>query len=731
MKINTTKRLLCALVAVLIAMTVLPGISVFADGTASITLNAPTKDGKQVDITGMVVKAYQVLVASESETDSSKLVNFREHAAFSAFFDAARTGLADTRAGKDGATEGEFFYLTLGADKKLVYSTSAPTGKTKNVDYLEVKSKAVELDYASAGVQYKTFGASLLSVILSGNADSSTGQAGTQVPATNASAAKLIAEWLEAYAETNPSGMEVAGPETAGKNSVTLSNLDEGYWLVVTERAPENVANVRTVLRTTRGKTETIDMKLEEQSVKKEVKRHAGDKSTDGDYDVSASGGAHELFDYKITAAIQDMTDYKDSEANYIYRITDTMENQQLVTQKSGNAAVSGTTLNKNAFTVTFKAKDGTTLVTYIDDPNAEAPTRNLNTILNAAKSTYGTYGEIEIDDDDTIIGQQFVLDFNVHALHALWEELELGKAGKKPADGVTIEITYTAELTSDALHKNGNDVEKKYHNNPNLNEFTEETTEEDEKHTDVWSFGFDLEKDFTAEDGVPTNVTFRLYGPYKATEVPESVTGKTAIEFVEGISKGAAEPDVADPEEEEEEEEVPSPMAVTKNPLVGGKYDKADSADTQVGDILTVDGNGHLRVTGLAPGYYVLEEVTSDSAHNYIPAGLVKLYIGEDEDHVLLYDEHNNNSKHDPEKTSFAELIKKVFGNDNTCIDTGVLNGNDETNWLLKLKLLNYKDNEYPETGGMGVLMLGVLGVLMIAAAAYIFVSQKKRNEA
>lgn len=740
MKINTTKRLLCALVAVLIAMTVLPGISVFAEEKASITLKAPSG----VDITGMKVTAYQVLTASES---SGKLVNFREHAAFSAFFDGVRTGFMDKK-DADG-----YFYIKLSSNVLAFVEPNAVTG-TENVDYIKVKASAVEADVPNAGENYLTFGASLLSVILSGNKNSSAGMAGTQIPATNASAAKLIAEWLEAYAKTNPAGIEKVGPVTAGQSSVTIPNVDEGYWLVVTNKAPQNVANVRTVLRTTKGTDTTIDMKLEKQSVDKEVRRH--DPKDEADYGKNASGGAKELFDYKITAAIQDMTDYG-ADKDYIYRITDTMENQQLVS--GTNYVKGGAPLEKGVFKVEFvgKKKGATTTntVTYVDAAYGEegSNNKNLNEILkgisvsdnkyvaNGAMSTYGEYGEITITADDgttsKITGQQFILDFNVKALHDLWEAQEW-------EDGVQIIITYTAELTSDAEHKNGNDVEKKYHNNPNIDNPSESNTEKDKEHTDVWSFGFDMTKEFTGTDGRFENVKFELYGPY--TTAPSSI-GATdeAIEFVEGTSKGALP---ADPEEEEEEDQDgPSAVAADKV-LTGGKYDKADSADLpdDIGTTLTVGTEGalkgHLQVTGLAPGYYILKEVGTDSDNGYTLAGEVLLWIGEDGNHALLYKNHNGSGVDEAKKgskghfttgddaTSFANLMKK-YGEADTCLDTGAIEGNDNNDWLLTLKLLNYKENEYPETGGMGVLLLGIGGVLMIAAAAYILLSQKKRSEA
>lgn len=317
----------------------------------------------------------------------------------------------------------------------------------------------------------------------------------------------LFSAWTADYVEANT--IEKAGTATAtAESSVTITGLGAGYYVVLASNVPAGVSILNSILRVTSADgTVSVDLKAE--SIPFEKKVSIGGSAPAAD----ATASVGDTLTYTITSRVPNPADFTDITE---YKISDTLTNQLL---------------------------DPESLVLTIGDTEFKSnPAVGENDINTIAVENYGTYTEGS---------QSFSLTFNTAELAAY--------------KGQAVTLTYSAELTSDAVNVNGNDATLEYTNDGNVSSQT--------AHTDVYTYGMDITKVFS--DGSTTHytdVTFQL-----RTDASDA---DTAIGFAGD----------------------------------NGVYVKADSDDTQVKDLeLATDGS--LTLTGLkADTYYLVETATAEN---------------------------------------------------------------------------------------------------------------------
>ncbi len=671
--------MLSLVMMIMIALPAMP--TAFADngimpigygGTGSITLNAPEKDGKHVNLDNMTVKAYHVLEAEDDAAYKSKLFVVTED--FKAFFQTAQDAFyTDSTWVSEGTLTSKNMYLTF-KDNHLQLSESKPDNGT----YITIANTDLSpILAADKTANNKYFAASLMEAVLTKNSVDGT---------ANAENAKILAEWLREYAKSKPieKSTDSAGAHetgyleqtfSGGATSIEFNELDFGYWLLVSENEPANVANVDAIFKIATDEPNADGkMKLEEQIFDKQVKNSGHSE----EFKDETTAGAKDVLNYKITTKIPDLTDYDgshlsapESKENYEYKFTDTLQNQWLV--DSSNKQVSGAEpgasqftkevfavkIEYNGTTVTLKDKtvEGFELTTWVAP--ADLP---LSYFLKES-STYGEYKEAEGNS------QQFILDFDIEKLREL-EKKAFGPDGWKEAN-VTVE--YNAELTSDAVWKNDNEVRLDYSNDPNTT-----TPQHLEDHTTVYTYGFKLTKKFEKGDvsSLYDKVTFSLF---KTNGPTEEAVGD-ALEMI-----GA-----------------------------DGVYQKADSVDAETPEPapvkeLKLNSDGTLEVSGLDEGYYILKETAAPDG--YAKINKIVIYINANGETHLL-------SAGSSSVTEGDAKIQPGFDE-------------DDTHKLLTFEVTNYKGASLPETGGKGMRALLIGGVAMLTlAGALVILKRKRRTE-
>lgn len=684
---RSTKTILSLLMAMAMVLTMMSGTLVFAEPTGSITLQAPSdpnNEGEYVDLGEMNVKAYRVL-DEENPQEGVAGSFFTVNADFADFFaTASETFYSEANgyieAGK--LVPDKEMYFTYDGDK-LVLSSDKPSGS----DFIKVYTN--QINEVAVGTE-KYFAAAVMAAMLE-RADSDD-EADASV--ANAENTKILAEWLRKYAVKNGvSAIESTASDDSGRDCVKFDGLELGYWLLVSENAPSNVANVETVfkLAAQRGSSEhiTAELKLENQEIDKQVKNesHSGEE-----YGDSTTAEAGDILNYHVEMNIPDLRDYDGSQLpegmtkdDYKYQVRDTLHNQWLVDEHDEIVSDDVTDFFDNrVFTVTISWLDEDGIeqkLTFKDINSRESGIDVLNDILKTTggASTYGTYNT-ETNE------QTFILDFDIEKLRSL----EMQKGGWREAK---LTVEYSAELTSDAVLRNDNDVLLDYSNDPK----TTETPVPPSDKTTTYSYGFVLDKtfqkdgdtDFSSGDegyaDLVKDVTFQLF---KATGADGNVTsyGPDAIEVV-GAAGSYRAADSVDPANEDDE-----------------------LLETEKTDNLKLAEDGSLHVYGLDAGYYVLQETAAPNG--YARINQIVVYLDDQgETHLLT-----GNSKATEGDVILGQEIEES-------------GSGDTLEEYLNFAVRNRKGFNLPTTGGAGVWMLTIGGLLLIALAAAMIISRKRKH--
>lgn len=336
---------------------------------------------------------------------------------------------------------------------------------------------------------------------------------------------ELFSAWTADYVVAN--SIDAVTATATENSSVTITGLGAGYYAVLASNVPDGVSILNSILQVTRADGPvSVELKAESIPFEKEVSVGGSAPAAD------ATASVGDTLTYTITSRVPNPADFTDITG---YVISDTLTNQLL--DPDSLVLTIGTTVFKS---------------------NPAAGENDINTI---AAENYGDY---------TSGSQSFSLTFNTNILAAY--------------KGQNVTLTYSAELTSDAVNINGNDATLEYTNDGNVSSQT--------AHTDVYTFGMDITKVFS--DGSTTHyadVTFQLR--------TDAGNEGTAIEFAGG----------------------------------NGVYVKADSDDTPKTTELALTSDGRLTLTGLNAGTYYLVETATAENDGFNLAAPVTVVLTQDAD--------------------------------------------------------------------------------------------------
>ena len=565
-----------------------------------------------------------------------------------------------TTAGNDGAWDAES-YVSTGlhddavVDKLAKYAIQGVEFTYLRVADITMNSEAVE-GQRQVGVLYGFDGSERSNAVLSAigltGADTHKTEGGINYFTSDMLNNKLSTA-LAANATTVKNALEtamknggVAMPETDATGHTSASNKEQGLYLVVETRVPENVTStcnpffVSLPMTTMDGTAWNYDVTVypknqtgnpDLEKTVREAKNSTG-KNTgsltdikDG-YKHTATASVGDVVDYQIISTLPTITSKASSLSEYTY--VDTLSK--------------GIRYNKNDVVIEFFKDAGCTdkIATWAENSGkfAVAYDDAANTMTIRMTDT----GLSEINEVATVYTDSV----------------------KRGYSDCTMRISYAATLTADAKMgdaDNPNEVVLTWRRTNN----TYFDTLKDCCH--VYTYGIDVLKQFSDNGGNVRNVKFRLHNDSDDCYIIADL--KDGIYYAKGITS------------------------------------KKSDATTFI-----PNSRGHIVVKGLEDDTYSLTEIATDKGY------------------VLLRDA--------------VEIVIKTAEN-GQCEKCGAklltasatVNGKDVTmsegNAIVPLTVVNNPGFDLPKTGGYGVWMYTVGGVLLLGAAAFIVIrSRKHKNE-
>lgn len=432
--------------------------------------------------------------------------------------------------------------------------------------------------------------------------------------------AGVFYSWIEKYIEKNRDS--ITAPLTAKAESdatMTINNLQEGYYAIDFKNIPSGLSLKQGVMIATTGDTPAqMNLKAEDLPFKKEISEKDANVWFD---ELTAETG--DVLDYKLTAQVPTLTDYDNLTE---FTMSDTLEKQEFdpasVEIVIGNATITrGTDSDSNQFYIEQTLLATLTPVSYADEKSS------------------------------------FTLTFEPSALEAY--------------EGATVTVTYSAELTTDAVKINVNDAKLEWNNNGSESVLTDSTK--------VYTYGIELTKTFsdaTVSVNEIAKVTFRLY----------RVNGQ--------------------------DEEL---LHFTNS---AGNYILVSDSDGtgNVTDLKLNTSNRKLTVVGLDDDEtYILKETNTADGYNLIAEDVTINLEAQDEPNAMLLDEEATSVK-----LGTIDLKTSFVNNTNTA-DTAIAS--------VAFELYNQKGFTLPKTGGTGTWALTMGGILLIAAAGGMLVVSRRKN--
>ena len=438
----------------------------------------------------------------------------------------------------------------------------------------------------------------------------------------------------------------VAMPETDATGHTSASDMEQGLYLIVETRVPENVTStcnpffVSLPMTTIDGaawnydvtvypKNQTGNPTLEK--TVREAKNSTGKNNgsltdiTDG-YAHTATASVGDTVDYQVISTLPTITSKASALSEYTY--VDTLSK--------------GIRYNKNDVVIEFFKDAGCTdkIATWAENSGkfAVAYDDAANTMTIRMTDT----GLSEINEVATVYSDSV----------------------KRGYSDCTMRISYAATLTADAKMgdaDNPNEVVLTWRRTNN----TYFDTLKDCCH--VYTYGIDVLKQFSDNGGNVRNVKFRLHNDSDDCYIIADL--KDGIYYAKGITS------------------------------------KKSDATTFI-----PNSSGHIVVKGLEDDTYSLTEIATDKGYVLL-RDAVKIVIKTAENGQC-------------EKCS-AKLLTA----------SATVNGKDVTmsegNAIVPLTVVNNPGFDLPKTGGYGVWMYTVGGVLLLGAAAFIVIrSRKHKNE-
>ena len=436
----------------------------------------------------------------------------------------------------------------------------------------------------------------------------------------------------------------IATTETDAAGHTSASNMEQGLYLVVETRVPENVTStcnpffVSLPMTTIDGaewnydvtvfpknQTGNPDLSKTVRENKNSTGKHNGSLTdiTDG-FEHTATASVGDIVDYQIISTLPTITSKASSLSEYTY--VDTLSK--------------GIRYNKNDVVIEFFCDAGCTDKIITWDESSGKFTVIYDDAQNSMTIRMTESGLSEINEATTVYTDSV----------------------KRGYSDCTMRITYAATLTADA--KMGDT------DNPNEVELTWKRTNTTYYDTlkdccHVYTYGIDVLKQFSDGKGNVQNVKFNLHN--------DSDDCYIIADLKDGIY-----------------------------------YAKSFTSKKSDATTFVPNGNGHIIVKGLEDDTYSLIEVATDKGY------------------ILLADA--------------IELVIKT-GESGTCEQCGAklltasatVNGKDVTmtdgNAIVPMTVINNPGFNLPKTGGRGVWMYTVGGVLLLGAAAFIVVKSRKHK--
>ena len=564
-----------------------------------------------------------------------------------------------TAAGNDGAWDVESYVSTGLHDDAVVDKLSKYTIQGVEFTYLRVADITMNNEVVDGqrqvGVLYGFDNSDRSSAVLSAigltGADTHKTEGGINYFTSDMLNNKLSTA-LTANATTVKNSLEtavksggVAMPETDATGHTSASDMEQGLYLIVETRVPENVTStcnpffVSLPMTTIDGaawnydvtvypKNQTGNPDLEKTA--REAKNSTG-KNTgtltdikDG-YAHTATASVGDVVDYQIISTLPTITSKASGLSEYTY--VDTMSK--------------GIKYNKNDVVIEFFKDAGCTdKITTWDE----------------------TSGKFAVAYDDA--ANTMTIRMTESGLSEINEATSVYiDSVKRGYSDCTMRLTYAAALTADAKMgdtDNPNEVELTWRRTNN----TYFDTLKDCCH--VYTYGIDVLKRFSDNGGNLRNVKFRLHNDTDDCYI--IAEQKDGVYYAKGFAS------------------------------------KKSDATTFV-----PNGSGHIVVKGLEDDTYSLTEITTDK-------GYVLL-----KDAVKIVIKTAENGQCEQCGAKLLTASATVNGKDVTMTDG---------NAIVPLTVVNNPGFDLPKTGGYGVWMYTVGGVLLLGAAAFIVIRSRKHKD-
>ena len=565
-----------------------------------------------------------------------------------------------TTAGNDGAWDAESYVSTGLHDDAVIDKLSKYAIQGVEFTYLRVADVTMNNELVDGqrqvGVLYGFDGSERSSAVLSAigltGADAHKTKNGVNYFTSDMLNNKLAAA-LTANATNVKNALEtavknggVAMTETDATGHTSASNMEQGLYLVVETRVPENVTStcnpffVSLPMTTIDGTAWNYDVTVYPKNqtgnptldkTVRESKNSTG-KNTGSLTDITdgcahtATASVGDTVDYQIISTLPTITSKASALSEYTY--VDTLSK--------------GIRYNKNDVVIEFFKDAGCTekITTWAE--NSGKFTVVYDDMANTMTIRMTDTGLSEINEAATVYTNSV----------------------KRGYSDCTMRITYAATLTADAKMgdtDNPNEVVLTWRRTNN----TYFDTLKDCCH--VYTYGIDILKQFSDNGGNLRNVKFRLHNDTDDVYVVADL--KDGVYYAKGFAAKKAD-------------------ATTFVPNSGG----------------------HIVVKGLEDDAYSLTEIATDK-------GYVLL-----KDAVKIVIKTSENGQCEKCGVKLLTASATVNGKDVTMTDG---------NAIVPLTVINNPGFDLPKTGGYGVWMYTVGGVLLLGAAAFIVIrSRKHKNE-
>lgn len=595
--------------------------------------------------------AFGLMTTAFAATDSAPTIDPGKKASLSIYkYDI-------TTASKDGAWDAESYVSTGLHDDAVIDKLAKYAVQGVEFTYLRVADIAMNNELVDGqrqvGVLYGFDGAdTVLSAIGVTAADAHKSENGKNYYTSDLLNNKLSAS-LTANATTAKNALETAAKnggaamtETDAAGHTSAENLEQGLYLVVETRVPENVTSTCnpifvslpmttvdgaawnydvTVYPKNQTGNPTLDKTVRES--KNSTGKNNGSLTDIGDgYAHTATASVGDVVDYQIISTLPTITSKATSLSEYTY--VDTMSK--------------GIRYNKQDVVIEFFKDTGCTDKITTWDETSSKFTVAYDDTANTMTIRMTEAGLTEINEATTVYTDSV----------------------KRGYSDCTMRITYAATLTADA--KMGDT------DNPNEVVLTWKRTNTTYFDTlkdccHVYTYGIDVLKQFSDNGGNLRNVKFRLHND-------------TDDVFV-----------IADLKD-------------------GVYYAKGFAAKKSDATTFIPNAQGHIVAKGLEDDAYSLTEIATDK-------GYVLL-----KDAVKIIIKANENGQCEKCSAKLLTAFATVNGKDVTM---------SEGNAVVPLTVINNPGFDLPKTGGYGVWMYTVGGVLLLGAAAFIVIRNRKhKNE-